>query len=110
MGWATKGGREADRKGCGINDKEGDANDVAVDESIDGLLFIEVVEGGGNGFEMAEIILGAGQVFAVLRRRVAPIDIVECTHVTYIEELAMAVEGKGCEKLAWEVQRRITVT
>ena len=32
-----------------------------------------MVEGGGDGFGTAEIILGAGRVFEVLRRLVAPL-------------------------------------
>jgi hypothetical protein len=74
------GGSEADNISCGINDREGDDNDVAVDERIDGRLFIEVGEGGGDGFGMEVTILGAGRmscdlaslVFERLRRRVAP--------------------------------------
>ena len=74
------GGREADNISCGNNDKVGDVNDVAVDERIDDLLFIEVGEGGGEGFGMEVTILGAGRmscdlaflVFERLRRRVAP--------------------------------------
>jgi len=36
---------------CGIDNKEGDVNKVAVNERINDLLFIEVLgEGGGEGF------------------------------------------------------------
>jgi hypothetical protein len=39
------GGRDADKISCGIKDRVNEANEVAVDERIDGLLFIEVGEG-----------------------------------------------------------------
>ena len=74
------GGSEADNRSCGINDSVGDASEVAVDARIDGLLFIDVGEGGGDGLGTAVMILGAGHmscdfVILVLRRRVAPIGI-----------------------------------
>jgi len=70
-----RGGNEADNTSCGNNDKDGDA--VAVDERIDGRRFIEVGDGGGDGFGMDVVILGAGRMscdlaFERLRRRVAP--------------------------------------
>ena len=75
------GGSEADNMNCGNNDSEGDAKEAAVDERIDGRRFIEVGEGGGDGFGMEVVILGAGRMscdlallleFERLRRRVAP--------------------------------------
>jgi hypothetical protein len=54
------GGRDADNISCGIKDRVGEANEVAVHERIDGLLFIEVGEGGGEGFGMDLVVLGAG--------------------------------------------------
>jgi len=75
-----RGGSDADNMSCGINDRVGDDNEAAVDKRIDGLLFIEVGEGGGDGFGMEVVILGAGRMscdlaFLVsegLRSRVAP--------------------------------------
>jgi len=56
---------------CGINNKEGDVNEVVIYEKISGLLFIEVGEGGGEGFETETIILGASYDSASLVARVA---------------------------------------
>jgi hypothetical protein len=75
-----RGGRDADNISCGMKDKVGEANEVAVDERIDGLRFIEVGEGGGDGFGMDVVILGAGRMsynlaFCAsegLRSRIAP--------------------------------------
>lgn len=41
-------GSEADNISCGKIDREDDDNDTAMDERIDGRLFIEVGEGGGD--------------------------------------------------------------
>jgi len=80
LGLGESGGSEADNMSCGNNDSEGDANEAAVDERMDGRRLIEVGEGGGDGFGMEVVILGAGRMscdlaflgFERLRRRVAP--------------------------------------
>jgi hypothetical protein len=80
LGLGESGGREADNMSCENNDSEDDANEEAADERIDGRRFIEVGEGGGDGFGMEVVILEAGRMscdlalleFERLRKRVEP--------------------------------------
>jgi len=74
---------DADNISCGIKDRVGEANDVTVDERMDGLLFIEVGEGGGDGFGMDVVILDAGGCrttwhFVDLRGHAAGLHQLEC--------------------------------